>query len=1801
MNKLSTVCIALLVLCLLLPCVSAFSGSGAGTVVSPYLVTTCSQLNETRSNLSGYYQLQNNIDCINYGTWDKIDGNFVGQWNGSGYAIKNLYTSHNSVNYNDYSAIFAEAFYSNTILQFTNIIFDNVTSKSIVNNANYGSVGLLSSSANGWGTAPTGHIFGDRIFFYNCNASMSSGSGYVYGFAGLLWGSSYNGYANMKFENMGIYNSKTYSHGSSDARVGGYEGEHGGAVNMSNSYAYVNANNGGIGTSGVFASGNTQYGTYTGINNFYDVNLSVPGTSTNKAATALTTTQMKNQSSFTNWDFTSANGWVMSLSGSAWNGYPVFNNSPYFQTGIYALPLPPVASFTKDKTSGDAPLTVKFTDSSTNTPTSWSWVFGDGSSTNATVQSPVHTFDTEGTYNVNLTATNSDGSNTTATQSITVNAVAPVASFTKSGTGGTSPYTVIFTDTSTNIPTSWLWVFGDGSSTNATVKNPVHTFTGGAVYNVNLTAINSAGESTTATQAITVVGVPTAAFTSTNSVAQVYPLKTTFIDNSTGTPTSWAWTFGDGRTSTLQNPTYQYTVAGNYTVKMTATNAYGSTNITHYVDLLTDDDVYLKSWLHFNTTPLQDLKGNQWTLNGASVSAAQSKFGGTSLYVSTNNNYASSVSSTGWDLGTGDFDVSFWIRPVTLSGAQNLISRTTGIGSGTGTGWGFRNNGSTSGYSFWTGTTATETTPFAMTSDEWHHIVITRVSGVIEVFKDGALMSTNTRSGNYDTTNPLVIGVSEPGTDDDFYIDEFRISLGYPRFTSAFDTPFAEYRGNLVANYVNIQPDATLRYKTDPGTPGVPTISNLTPRYRTVQIQNVVNATNITTAVYYTLSIIKCLGVQLNTTDYNDMSLSGVNIDEVHGIISFTVSRNLGIKGTGAQRINLADITMLYYNYAPQAYVDTYFDGGSTITDGQHNVTYPIINFIDTPVYLSWTTMSGFTANNTVPRMNTDTVMFNSELNHTANRFHWDFGDGNTLLTTNGIATHAYASTGLKTVSLEAYLFENASVTNTTTKTNYINVVSPPDASFSADTNYGASPLTVVFTDTSTYSPTSWLWVFGDGDTTNSTVQNPIHTFTGSGTYYTNLTAINAYGSDTTGTLGITVYDVLTPSFTKTSSLGMSPLLVDFAAVNGAGSKADTYKWVASDGQTSTLSAPALTFTKGVWSINLTTTNTTYSITNTTATQSITVYDPLTPSFTAIVPTGSAPLDVSFTGYPGTGSKPDTWRYVASNGWNSTLQSVHGIFDPGVYTVNLTVQNLTYGISATTATQTITSNFQANFTATPRIGVEPLNVQFTDTSTGEPTGWTWIFGCNAVPSTSNLQNPTATLWAGVNSNATCGARLWINKSGVVDTYYDAPSNYFTVIYDQPRNVSWVTNITSNTGAVPPDLAVKFTAVWQNGTPTTYDWYFNGIHSSAIEEDVIFGLNGTYWVNLTVSNPHGSTTYNGTYIVRGKAPYITGMSVGYGSGVLYPPTPSVPFGVSYDLSYGGIPTSYLWDFNDGTTSTLQNPTHVFTAPGIFNVSVMETNMWGYDKHYTLFEVKTPLPQSVASLKWQDANGAVITSGYTGNTVSFAFDTVGKGTNPPMGYLADYFLLYFYKKDVNTGNWLMETPTFTCQEMAYGNTVFHTSLNTLPIATIGGTVRSLGYCNVSFVDPQTYRAEIKTHNATNSITYPPVSLGTVDIVITNNPLLVSNVGGWASDVGGMGLKLLLAAIIMLILVGLPYLITRQFNLYLEVVMAVISIGLSYALQLIDPWVIFGLILLAVASVFFMGRGGGGGNSQGEGDIG
>jgi len=248
----------------------------------------------------------------------------------------------------------------------------------------------------------------------------------------------------------------------------------------------------------------------------------------------------------------------------------------------------PVVDFFSTPTSGIAPLTVIFTDLSTNTPIAWNWSFGDDSLENATEQNPVHTYADPGTYTVSVNATNANGSASRTREGYVkvrpaaIPHVLPTVDFFGIPTSGIAPLTVTFTDLSTNTTTSWNWSFGDDSLENATEQNPVHIYVNPGTYTVSLNASNADGSDTqTRDEYIKVTAIPLAPPTadfSGDPTSGVAPLTVTFSDLSSETPASWDWSFGDDslENATEQNPVHTYANSGTYTVLLNATNADGS-------------------------------------------------------------------------------------------------------------------------------------------------------------------------------------------------------------------------------------------------------------------------------------------------------------------------------------------------------------------------------------------------------------------------------------------------------------------------------------------------------------------------------------------------------------------------------------------------------------------------------------------------------------------------------------------------------------------------------------------------------------------------------------------------------------------------------------------------------------------------------------------------------------------------------------------------------------------------------------------------------------------------------------------------------------------------------------------------------------------------------------------------------------------------------------------------------------------------------------------------------------------------
>lgn len=233
------------------------------------------------------------------------------------------------------------------------------------------------------------------------------------------------------------------------------------------------------------------------------------------------------------------------------------------------VPISITANFTLVNNCG----TVAFTDASVspggNPITSWNWAFPGGTPATSAVQNPVVTFP-PGTYTVTLIAISQSGCKDTFQLPLTTGM--PTAAFSTGPVCLGTP--TLFSDSSV-APTGdtlngWAWDFGDGNISNQ--QNPSHLYTVAGTYSVTLTIATQAGCTNTITLTVTVDPIPVPAFTS--SIVCFNTASTVFNNQSAGA-TIWNWDFGDGNTSTQQNPSHTYGTPGTFTVTLIAENISG--------------------------------------------------------------------------------------------------------------------------------------------------------------------------------------------------------------------------------------------------------------------------------------------------------------------------------------------------------------------------------------------------------------------------------------------------------------------------------------------------------------------------------------------------------------------------------------------------------------------------------------------------------------------------------------------------------------------------------------------------------------------------------------------------------------------------------------------------------------------------------------------------------------------------------------------------------------------------------------------------------------------------------------------------------------------------------------------------------------------------------------------------------------------------------------------------------------------------------------------------------------------------
>ena len=596
------------------------------------------------------------------------------------------------------------------------------------------------------------------------------------------------------------------------------------------------------------------------------------------------------------------------------------------------------------------------------------------------------------------------------------------------------------------------------------------------------------------------------------------------------------------------------------------------------------------------------------------------------------------------------------------------------------------------------------------------------------------------------------------------------------------------------------------------------------------------------------------------------------------------------------------------------------------------------------------------------------TVSFTNGSSGTVTSYSWDFGDSGSSSAQN--PSHTYAASGTYTVSLTV---TGAGTTDVETKTDYVTVNAPGavSAAFSAAPTTGAAPLSVAFTDASTGSVTSYAWDFGD--TGSSTLQDPTHEYTTAGTYTVSLTIVGPGGSDVDTQVDLITVTEPPPvaAFGAAPTSGDAPLTVAFTdASTGA---VTSYSWDFGDSGSSTLANPTHEYAlAGTYTVSLTVTGPGGSDVNTQASLITVTEPPPVAEFSGSPTSGLAPLLVSFTDASTGDVTGYSWDFGDTG--TSTLQDpTHQYTVAGTYTVSLTVTGAGGSDAEVKASYVLVAEPPpgASFSASPTSGDAPLTVAFTDASTGAVTSFSWDFGDSG---SSTLANPTHEYTAA----GTYTVSLTVTGPGGSDV--DTQASLVTVT--EPAPVA-AFGAAPTSGDAP--LTVAFTDA-SSGAVTSYSWDFGDSGSSTLANPTHeYTAAGTYTVSLTVTGPGGSDvdTQASLITVTEPAPVAA-----FGAA---PTTGDAPLTVAFTDTSSGAVTSYSWDFGDSGSSTLSNPTHEYTDPGTYTVSLTVTGPGGsdVDTQASLITVTEPAPVA--------AFGAVPTSGDAPLTVAFTDASSGAVTS------------------------------------------------------------------------------------------------------------------------------------------------------------------------------------------------------------
>ena len=952
-------------------------------------------------------------------------------------------------------------------------------------------------------------------------------------------------------------------------------------------------------------------------------------------------------------------------------------------------PLTPDFSFSAPQRC-TPPETISFTNLSTGPGTlSYQWNFGDGNTSTAT--NPAHNYTTAGPFSVQLTVTSSVGCTATITRpnAIQLNSFQPVIGIPDSACVRTN---IAFQNLSTPLPASSSWSFGDG--TFSTQTNPVKSYLNPGTYTVKL--VNQyASCRDSVTRVLVVKPRPVSVITSPDRIGCAPPHTVRFTDSSINA-VSWFWNFGDGTTSTQQNPTHTYNSYGFFTVQLITTNAIGCSDTSTRVNFIrierpvfnpqispSEGCRLLTSQFLANTTAVDSIVSWFWDFGDGTTSTLRNP-----VHTFDSGTYTIKLRV---QTGLGCFDsivlpnrirvgtkptAAFTANPLNVCAFSTVSFTDASSGNPNQWNWNFGN-----------GIASTLQNPTTIYQD----------TGLFTV----RLTVFNNRCPDTSTVTGLI-----------------RVLPPIARFTSAVICSSSKRDVQFTDQSV-----VATGWSWDFGDGNTSTLQNPVHTYAALGTYTVTLTTTNGSCTHSTTRTVRL-------------------VDEVPTFTANrqTLCRNESVQFT-ASVPNPANVVAYNWDFG-----DGKTGTGSTVTNtytiaGNFSVrliTTDINGCRDTIIQTDFIRVNGATANFTNPAplvcIGSPVAMTNTTATDGINNLTqvtWSMGNGVRITSTDNPFSYTYPVAGTYTIRL--IVRDAAGCADSIQRTNIVRVLDPKARFRVIDTpSCPGAVLTFQNQSTGTATP-SYVWDFGDGAT--STATSPTHSYADTGRFAVKLLLTEAIGCRDSLTYNVRISRPFA-AFTLNDSISICEIFE--ARFTNTSTFGQTYFWDFGDGTTSTLTNPVHYYAgPGTFQVKLVTTSpggcTDSSFARIrlgTGTGTLT-YSPLS---------GCAPLTVALqtsTDVPLT----YTWDLGDGNLLTGTDSNLTHTYEAGFYFPNLLVNDRIGCFGVIAGADTIKAfGSRPNFGADKWVLCDSGTVQFTD-STFTPdviTGYFWDFGDGG---TSTLANP----------------------------------------------------------------------------------------------------------------------------------------------------------------------------------------------------------------------------------------------------------------------------------------------------------------------------------------------------------------------------------------------------------------------------------------------------------------------------